>query len=188
MKSTLIAIGLVAALAVPGALASAHKPSNADKRAAIAQCRAERGKTRATREAFKAKYHSFARCLRRDVKREQAESARARANAAKDCKAERQADPAAFQQKYGANHNDRNAYGKCVSSKAKHKKAQMDAQDLQEAKQFRNAAKECAAERRDIGRDAFKQKYGTNRNKRNAFGKCVSSKVHENEHYTDPLA
>ena len=41
-----------------------------------------------------------------------------------------------------------------------------------------NAAKECDAER-DGGREAFEEKYGTNKNKKNAFGKCVSEKAHE---------
>jgi PKD domain len=40
---------------------------------------------------------------------------------------------------------------------------------------FKNAAKECKAEREDDP-DAFKEKYGTNKNGKNAFGKCVSSK------------
>ncbi len=39
-------------------------------------------------------------------------------NPAQSCKAERTADPAAFQKKYGTNHNGRNAFGKCVSSKS----------------------------------------------------------------------
>jgi hypothetical protein len=37
-----------------------------------------------------------------------------------------------------------------------------------------NSAKKCKAERASIGVDAFKAKYGTNANKANAFGKCVS--------------
>jgi hypothetical protein len=187
MKTMLIAIGLVAALAMPASgLAKPHKPSNADKRAAIAQCKAERGKTRATREAFKATYHSFSRCVRKNAAEERAQRAEAHANAAKECKAERQDDPAAFQDKYGTNHNGRNAYGKCVSAKAKQNKAEMDDQDKQEADDFKNAAKQCAAERKDIGEDAFAEKYGTNHNKRNAFGKCVSGKRH-GAHYTDPF-
>jgi hypothetical protein len=36
-----------------------------------------------------------------------------------------------------------------------------------------NAAKKCKAERQ-LGETAFKAKYGTNANKANAFGKCVS--------------
>jgi hypothetical protein len=40
------------------------------------------------------------------------------ANAARACRAERAADPAAFRQKYGTNANRRNAFGKCVSQNA----------------------------------------------------------------------
>ena len=42
-----------------------------------------------------------------------------------------------------------------------------------------NAAKLCKAEPKAIGNDAFAEKYGTNRNRRNAFGKCVSKKARE---------
>src|SRR5688500_8393782 len=38
------------------------------------------------------------------------------------------------------------------------------------------AAKQCNAERDRIGVQAFKTKYGTNKNKANALGKCVSGK------------
>ena len=41
------------------------------------------------------------------------------------------------------------------------------------------AAKLCKAERERIGVQAFKTKYGTNKNKANAFGKCVSGKSKE---------
>ena len=37
-----------------------------------------------------------------------------------------------------------------------------------------NPAKTCKAERAKIGVDTFAGKYGTNPDKRNAFGKCVS--------------
>ena len=40
----------------------------------------------------------------------------------------------------------------------------------------KNAAKKCKAERAD-GAEAFQNKYGTNANKANAFGKCVSKLV-----------
>ena len=39
-------------------------------------------------------------------------------NAAKECKAERAADPQAFHATYGTGHNGRNALGKCVSRRA----------------------------------------------------------------------
>jgi hypothetical protein len=39
---------------------------------------------------------------------------------------------------------------------------------------FKNAAKYCKAVRESKGVDAFRAQYGTNANKKNAFGKCVS--------------
>lgn len=95
-------------------------------------------------------------------------------NAAKACKAEMAMPEAAFRaahngmsfaEFYGKNKNDRNAYGKCVSSKAK------TANEQQEAKTMK-AAKACKAERA-ADKAAFTAKYG---GKASAFGKCVSSK------------
>jgi len=40
---------------------------------------------------------------------------------------------------------------------------------------FKNAAKYCNAVRESKGVAAFQTQYGTNKNKRNAFGKCVSA-------------
>jgi hypothetical protein len=73
----------------------------------------------------------------------------------------------AFAAKYGTNKRKTNAFGKCVSQRAK-----LVADEEQDA--IVNAARECRTERRSIGVEAFRDKYGTNRNKRNAFGKCVS--------------
>jgi hypothetical protein len=96
------------------------------------------------------------------------------ANAAKKCKAEQGSLGAtAFADKYGANANKKNAFGKCVSATAKKLEAEEDAH--QEAKE--NAAKKCNAERASLGVEAFRAKYGTNKNKKNAFGKCVSKTV-----------
>jgi hypothetical protein len=124
MKTFLIAVLGAAVLVLPaGAVA---KPDHADKRAAIKQCKAERGKTKDTRKAFKAKYHSFRRCVRQNAAEEHAEKQAALKNAAKQCKAER-ADPnfaashdgKTFQEFYGTNVNAKNAFGKCVSAKAR---------------------------------------------------------------------
>jgi hypothetical protein len=181
MKRITLAIGVVAVLALP-ALATAKPPvDQANMQAAHAQCKTERGKTKATREAFKAKYHSMSRCVRENAAEEAAEEAAAHKNAAKECKAEA-ADPGfaaahggkTFAEFYGTNRNRKNAHGKCVSAKAQAKKAEMDAEDAEEAEDFKNAAKSCAGERRLLGTSAFAEKYGTNPNKRNAFGKCVS--------------
>ena len=94
-------------------------------------------------------------------------------NAAKACSAE-QSDATflaahggkSFAQFYGTNADLSNAFGQCVSQKAK-----AAAQESQQATV--NGAKACYADRTS-NRAAFDQKYGTGRN---AFGKCVSSKA-----------
>jgi hypothetical protein len=98
-------------------------------------------------------------------------------NAAQTCKTERsKLGEDAFKAKYGTNANKANAFGKCVSSSSKSKTEgnDEDQNDATESKAEQNAAKKCKAERKQLGEDAFKAKYGTNANKANAFGKCVS--------------
>jgi ABC-type transporter MlaC component len=183
MKKITVLTGLALALVLPaGAIAKPH-PDNADKRAAKAECKTLRGNTDATREAFRTQFRSFAACARKTAVEEAQEEQSAHSNAAKECKTERQADAAAFAEKYGTNGNKRNAFGKCVSQKAKAKEHAADEQDAEDAAEFKNAAKECDAERGDTEetRAAFAEKYGTNENKHNAFGKCVSSKASEGE-------
>jgi hypothetical protein len=176
MNRMLIVIGLVAALAIPASALATH--SHTAKRAAVAECKFERGKSHATHEAFKIKYHSFSRCVDKNTVEEKAETELAHKNAAKECKAEREQGLTAFQDKYGTNANKKNAFGKCVSQLAKAKKDELDAKDKQEAEDRKDAAKACAAERA-AGLDAFREKYGTNANKKNAFGKCVSTTVRD---------
>jgi len=94
-------------------------------------------------------------------------------NASQECKAEQSADPAAFKAKYGTGKKGANAHGKCVSQKAKAKTA---AAVRHEVKADVSAAKSCKAERK-ADPAAFAAKYGTNKNKRNAFGKCVSKQA-----------
>jgi hypothetical protein len=62
---------------------------------------------------------AFHRCVRLKIEELTAERREALKNAAKECKAEFRADPDAFEQKYGSNRNKRNAFGKCVSQKAR---------------------------------------------------------------------
>jgi len=174
MKTMLAGAGLALVLLVP--TSAIAKPDNTESNAAKAQCQAERGKSKATREAFRSKYDGFADCLGKKAADEEAENEEAARNAAQECKAERSADPTAFKETYGTNKNGKNAFGKCVSGKASEKKAAMDAADAQEVAETKNAAKECAAERA-ADRAAFKEEYGTNKNGKNAFGKCVSRKV-----------
>jgi hypothetical protein len=103
-------------------------------------------------------------------------------NAAQACKVEA-ADPLfannhgglTFDQFYGTNGKpgtngeNKNSFGKCVSTKVHEALAQNGAN-------LQNAAQLCRAERAQ-GPDAFRDHYGTNKNKKNAFGKCVSQKA-----------
>ena len=107
--------------------------------------------------------NAFGKCVSKQVKQQ----TKNQTNAAQSCKAEQAQDEAAFELKYGTNANKSNAFGKCVSQTAKAK-----TQEQQDATV--NAAKTCKQERKDMGTQAFNDKWGTNHNKRNAFGKCVS--------------
>ena len=104
---------------------------------------------------------------------------------------------------YGTNHNRANAMGKCrsaerkalkkdaaaakASCKAKGKKhagatstcvaKATKAKTKARHKAIVNAAKTCKAERAQDAA-AFKTTYGTNANKSNAFGRCVSKHAH----------
>ena len=101
----------------------------------------------------------------------------------KKCKAERGATPAtiaAYKAKYKSN-----GLGKCIAAlKQKTKKAKDEkAKDEDEAKEEaaesaaeKAAEKKCKAERGTTADSikAFKEQHGTNHNKANAMGKCVS--------------
>ena len=194
MRTFITAILLGAALIAPAAAQA--KPDSAT-RTAKADCKEERGKSRDSRADFRAKYRSFAHCVR--VKTAAAEKRAARRNAAKQCKAER-ADPdfadthdgKSFEDFYGTNGNKRNAFGKCVSIKAREKRDDEAGDDgagddeSGDAKEesaggdhAESPAKQCAEERRELGDEEFGDRYGTNGNKRNAFGKCVSKKARD---------
>jgi hypothetical protein len=183
MKKITVSIGLALALALPAGAVAKPTPDNADKRAAKAECKTLRGNTDVTREAFRTQFRSFSACARKTAVEEAQEEQTAHKNAAKECKAERAVDATAFAELYGTGPNKRNAFGKCVSKKATAKEHAADEQDAQDAAEFKNAAKECDAERGDTEdtRKAFAEKYGTNENNRNAFGKCVSSKASDDE-------
>jgi hypothetical protein len=189
MKKITLMTGLVLALALPASAVAGPHPDKADKRAAKAECKNLRGQSDATREAFRSLHASFVACVRAKAADEASEERSAHKNAAKECKAEREEmGPQAFAEEYGTNANKKNAFGKCVSEKAKEAEQEADQEDKQEATAFKNAAKECAAERETLGEEAFGEEYGTNANKKNAFGKCVSEKARENEAEQPPAA
>jgi hypothetical protein len=165
----LVFFSLVAALALP-AWAAAGSPKAGDRTNAAKQCKSERQQMGL--DAFKQLYgtnanksNAFGKCVSKLANQNE----QARSNAAAQCRAERSADAAAFKTRYGSGKNGANAFGKCVSSKARTAEAQQLHATV-------NAAKQCQTERQ-ADPAAFKAKYGTNANKSNAFGKCVSGKV-----------
>lgn len=109
----------------------------------------------------------------------------AETRAEKACRAERGTTAqtiAAFAETYGTNKNKKNAFGKCVSSKSTGDDDEDEAdEDKNEKKDKVNASKTCKAERGTTAATmtAFTEKYGTNKNKKNAFGKCVSKHAKE---------
>jgi hypothetical protein len=174
-KVGLAAIGVLA-LAAP--VMADDSGSTSTTPSAQQQCRTEQ--TQMGSATFKQTYgtnhnrsNAFGKCVsKRQAATDQA-GEQAHANAAQQCKAEEAADPAAFKTKYGTGKNGSNAYGKCVSQKAQ---AQQSQEVSQETSADVSAAKSCKGERA-ADPAAFKAKYGTNHNKSNAFGKCVSAKA-----------
>ncbi|HEX6490588.1 MAG TPA: hypothetical protein VF002_04340 [Gaiellaceae bacterium] len=169
----LILILTAAVLSVPAAAIGRSAAVPADNPAK--QCSAERAAMGAA--AFKLTYgtngnrsNAFGKCVAKLAQQDRQD----RANAAAQCESERAADPAAFATKYGTGRKHANAFGRCVSATAK-------ATEAKQEQATENAAKACATERQ-ADPAAFKAKYGTNANKSNAFGKCVSGKVkHESQ-------
>jgi hypothetical protein len=163
-----VLLGTSAALAAP----PAGSPSD---QSPAQRCAAER--TQMGTPAFKQLYgtnanraNAFGKCVAKVT----AAQSQNEQGAAQTCKTE-QADTnfaanhggKSFDQFYGSGPNGKNAFGKCVSGKAD------SASDAQEQSTV-NAAKTCRAEQaKDAA--AFKSKYGTNANKSNSFGKCVSA-------------
>jgi ribosomal protein S17E len=167
----------VAVLVMPASASATVSPT--DYKNAAKFCKALRADMGA--EAFKQAYgtnknksNAYGKCVSKSARTVDA----IHSDAVKACKAEREADRAAFAVKYGTNKNGTNALGKCISKQA---------HDATVAKQdaIVNAAKSCKAER-TADPAAFRDKYGTNKNKRNAFGKCVSKTVKKNETTTLP--
>jgi hypothetical protein len=168
---------LVAALAVAAILpvaALADEASPSDKANGARACQALKaslGATFASTYGTNAnKSNAFGKCVSKWTQTEHQN----RHAAAAACKAE-QADAnfaashggKSFDQFYGTGKKGANAVGRCLQ--AKH--AAETAADKQAVV---NAARTCKAERKALGADPFKAKYG---NTANAFGKCVSKVV-----------
>ena len=165
----LIFLAVTAFLALPALAVAGSPPSPASQAAAVKQCTTERS---ASLAAFKLLYgtppnrsNAFGKCVSKLAQQNEQEHS----NAAAQCRTERSSDPTAFATTYGTGSKHRNAFGNCVSKKAK-------AAAAARVEATVNAAKSCWTERKaDLA--AFKTRYGTNADKSNAFGKCVSGKV-----------
>lgn len=158
MRTIFLSI-VAAAVLVPAALAVEPEAANPSQ-----QCKALQATMKAD---FKAAYKTFGACVTTKTKQAAAE----RQSASQLCQAERDMaendfkaanEGKSFNEKYGANAKDRNAFGKCVSGKAK---AAGDARQSAELK----AAKSCKLMRSQKSTD-FAAAYGTGKN---AYGKCV---------------
>jgi hypothetical protein len=88
---------------------------------------------------------------------------------AKACAAAKKADPDAFKLLWG-----KHAMRDCIRAG---REAGGGTEGVDEAM---NAAQACRDEQA-ADPDAFTENYGTNHNQRNAFGKCVSTKVHADQ-------
>ncbi len=179
MKRTFLTAGLIAALAFPAAADASPTPTEQDRVNAARECAAERGAEPATVEAFAARYGSFGACVSRRSRDEHAERHTAEATAARECAAERGDTPesrAAFRARYGTNAGERDAFGRCVSERAREHEQDSDAADARERRERQNAARACDEERGATpeSRAAFAEKYGTGAGDRNAFGRCVA--------------
>jgi hypothetical protein len=181
---TLSTLSLIGALALSTtAFADDWTPSPSPTTpSASKQCRTERSAMgielfRMTYGTNKTKRNAFGKCVSKRTHATTEVVKEAKQNASKECTTEETADPAAFTQKYGTGKHGANAHGKCVSQKAKSEAAKA-VDDQVEADV--NAAKACKTERK-ADPAAFKQKYGTNESKRNAFGKCVSKLAKANQ-------
>ena len=160
----------VAAKAAPAILAASTHTLNAAQ-----QCRAQRSSMGA--RDFGLLYgtgpkhaNAFGRCVSKLERAAQADDD----NASQQCRAE-QADPAfavghggkTFADFYGRNADKSDAFGNCVSTKAQAAAAARQTATL-------NAAQTCKGERA-ANATAFRAKYGKNRDKSDAFGRCVAA-------------
>ena len=173
MKRLLTVCAVTVAALVP-AVATAAEPAPSDFKNAAKYCKELRDASGSNfASMFGTKRNAYGKCVSQTARQranEDADQAKAaKTNAAKACKAERAAGREAFEQQYGTG-KGKNAFGKCVSQKAKQQREQADAEDEAQEDDSINAAKTCKQARQDDP-EQFEEDYGS---RRNAFGKCVS--------------
>jgi hypothetical protein len=203
MKKILTVVCTAGMVAAVTGTAVADAPTSTEASNAAKYCKALRASS-GSPEAFAAAVkvvvgakkvtvkNAYGKCVSNQAKNNAKDDKQAHSNAAKDCKTEKAQsdeefagahDGKTFSQQYGTGKNGKNAYGRCVSQKAHENKAEAAQANKDEV----NAAKQCKAEKAQSdeefaaahGGKTFAQQYGTNKNGRNAFGKCVSSKAKE---------
>ncbi len=162
-----LALGFVLALGLPGVAAAADQPT--PKENAAQACKAER--TAMGEEMFATTYgtnankkNAFGKCVSQRKK----EARTAEKTAKKECKAAAKAKTDKAERK--------------AARKACNKKAEKQVEaEMQETTEERTSAAETCKKEQEADAEAFATKYGTNANKRNAFGKCVSSQAKQQE-------
>jgi hypothetical protein len=197
-----LAVGIIPATALAHGHANGHSQSAlghnnstsstsmpSPRSQAEKQCRQERttmgkatfGETYGTDKNGK---NAFGKCVSHRTKQDKSSQQSAQASAEKTCRSEQNDSNFAsthngesFDQFYGSGKSSKNAFGKCVSS---HARSSSQRTESSEVKAEDNAAKQCRSEQ-SADPTAFQNKYGTNANKSNAFGRCVSQKAHQKE-------
>jgi hypothetical protein len=171
MKKTLIVTFAVAILATPIAALANQSAAGLTKANAARDCAALKAKK--GRTAFAAAYATLGACVSSFTAVEQQNSA----SADQSCRTEMgdatfslSHNGKTFDQFYGTGKKQANAYGNCVSLKAKNSSTA-----AQQA--IQNPARACRAARTAMGAAPFALLYGTNANHSNAFGNCVSLKA-----------
>jgi hypothetical protein len=170
MKRIVVATAFVVAVAVVAA-GTAAPGTDATKNASAA-CNALRAKMGAP--AFAQAYPTFGRCVSSLAQVEQQNI-----NSAQAACSSEQNDPTfavshngqTFDKFYGKGPKGKDAFGNCVSAKAK-------ASSQAEQQGRPNPARTCRALRTQLGAALFAQSYGKNAHDRNAMGKCVSKTAH----------
>ncbi|HET6832002.1 MAG TPA: hypothetical protein VFH44_11710 [Solirubrobacterales bacterium] len=180
MKKLPTILAALLGLALAYSAVAVAKPNPMPSAAAVAKQECE-ALAQADPEAFSAAYGAGA--VRACARAERPEAADALKGAAGECREQRghsNRSHEAFRDAHRSAKGTNDAFGRCVSAAVKDERRD-------ERAEFKNAAKECRAERGDTPESwaAFEEKYGTNKDDPlsmykptgNAFGKCVSSKV-----------
>ncbi len=171
-----VLVAVVAFAALPAiALANGSSAHNSAEK----QCRSEQSSMGALfKQTFgKGKKHSnaFGQCVSHRTEQNSSDEGQSQNRAELACRTERSTiGVSAFDAKYGNNKsgNDKNAFGKCVSS---HAKSMNQSEENEQVTDEDAAATQCRSMQQN---GTLKAAFG---DKPNAFGKCVSKTSHEQE-------